>query len=414
MTQVDINPDRLADRLERLGRIGETPTGMRRMAFTPADVEGRAYVAGLMREAGLTVRTDTAGNVIGRVEGSVPGLPAIGIGSHADTVPNGGKYDGALGVMAAIECLQNLKDRSVATRHPIEVLNFTNEEGTSFHTWLFGSSAMAGALRSGDLTAVDVEGVSLGQRLRDVGGDAGRIHEARRERGEFSAYLELHIEQGPVLHGGGVAIGEVTAITGRAALSVCVKGSANHAGTTPMPNRRDALLAASHVVQAVNAIASQEEICRVGTVGIARVSPNAENVIPGVVDLTVDFRDVELDRIAEAQRRLREVCRGLASDRGVEVEVLEHGVTRPTPMNPGLRRVIRAAAEGLGLEVAAVPSGAGHDAQSMAEITDAGMIFVPSVGGVSHSPDEYTRPEDCANGARVLLRSLLAVDAERD
>ena len=248
-----INPQRLNDTLQSLGKIGETPEGMQRIAFSPADVKGREFVKTLMREAGMSVRVDAAGNVIARKEGTTDGLPAIGMGSHTDTVPKGGKYDGALGVIAAIESVQTLKDAAIATRHPIEVLIYTNEEGTQFRRWLYGSRAMAGLLEDDDLTCVDELGVSIGERLKDVGGDVTRISEdSARSPDEFSAYLELHIEQGPVLHRTGVAIGDVTAITGRIGMNVSVRGFANHAGTTPMGHRRDALMAATHVIQSVN------------------------------------------------------------------------------------------------------------------------------------------------------------------
>ncbi len=206
----------------------------------------------------------------------------------------------------------------------------------------------------------------------------------------------------------------VTAITGRIALEVSIIGFANHAGTTPMTNRRDALLTASRIIQAVNSIATHEEICRVGTVGMAKVSPNAENVIPGRVDLSVEFRDVELDRLHEAVHRLNGICQQLVLDKDFEIKVSELGVTKSAPMSPRLREIIEKASLGLGLNTTSLPSGAGHDAQSMAEITDVGMIFVPSVDGISHSPKEYSDPEACANGANVLLNSLLAIDGEGD
>ena len=409
-----INALRLSESLESLGRIGETPEGMQRIAFSPADVEGREFVNGLMTKAGLSVRVDTAGNVIARKEGSEEGLPAIGMGSHTDTVPKGGKYDGALGVLGAIECVQTLKDAGVTARHPLEVLIYTNEEGTQFRRWLYGSRAMAGLLEEDDLTAIDEIGVPIGERLKDIGGDVTRILEAARTSDEFSAYLELHIEQGPVLHRTSVSIGDVTAITGRIGMNVSVRGFANHAGTTPMGHRRDALLAATHVIQTVNAIATDEEICRVGTVGMVEVSPNAENVIPGRVDVSVEFRDETVDRIRQAATRFREVCDGLCQRWDVSIEIEEIGLAAPAPMNDDIRGVIRESARKLGLSLSSMPSGAGHDAQSMAEITKAGMIFVPSVDGVSHSPREYTAPEDCANGANVLLQTLLTLDAELD
>ena len=409
-----INPQRLNDTLQSLGEIGETPEGMQRIAFSHADVKGREFVKTLMCEAGMSVRVDAAGNVIARKEGTTDGLPAIGMGSHTDTVPKGGKYDGALGVIAAIECVQTLLDAAIATRHPIEVLIYTNEEGTQFRRWLYGSRAMAGLMEDDDLTCVDELGVSIGERLKDIGGDVTRIMDAVRSADEFSAYLELHIEQGPVLHRTGVAIGDVTAITGRIGMNVSVRGFANHAGTTPMGHRRDALMAATHVIQSVNRIATAEEMCRVGTVGMVEVSPNAENVIPGRVDISVEFRDETTQRIRQAADRFREVCDSLSQQWDVTIEIEEIGLAAPAPMHDEIRAVIRESARNLGLSLSSIPSGAGHDAQSMTEITKAGMIFVPSVDGVSHSPREYTSPEDCANGANVLLQTLLTLDATLD
>ncbi len=409
-----INAQRLSETLESLGRIGETPEGMQRIAFSPADVEGREFVKSLMTEAGLNVRVDTAGNVIARREGSVGGLPTIGMGSHTDTVPKGGQYDGALGVLAAIECVQSLKDEGISTRHPLEVLIYTNEEGTQFRRWLYGSRAMAGLMEDEDLTCVDELGVPIGDRLKDIGGDVSRIGEAVRSPEEFSAYLELHIEQGPVLHRTGIDIGDVTAITGRIGMNVSVRGFANHAGTTPMGHRRDALMAATHVIQSVNRIATDEEMCRVGTVGMVEVSPNAENVIPGRVDISVEFRDETTQRIRQAADRFREVCDSLCQRWDVTIDIEEIGLAAPAPMHDDVRSVIRDSARKLGLSFSSLPSGAGHDAQSMAEITRAGMIFVPSVNGISHSPHEYTSPEDCTNGANVLLQTLLSLDAELD
>ena len=409
-----IDAARLKKTLQSLGRIGETPEGMQRIAFSPADVKGREFVMSLMREAGLDVRVDAAGNVIARKEGSEDGLPAIGMGSHTDTVPKGGKYDGALGVLGAIECVQTMKDHGITTRHPLEVLVYTNEEGTQFRRWLYGSRAMAGLMEDDDLDCVDELGVSIGERLKDIGGDVSRISEAARSADEFSAYLELHIEQGPVLHRTGIDIGDVTAITGRIGMNVSIRGFANHAGTTPMEHRRDALIAASHVIQSVNAIPREEEMCRVGTVGMVEVSPNAENVIPGRVDISVEFRDETTHRIRQAADRFREVCDDLSRRWDVTIEIEEIGLASPAPMNGDIRAVIRESARNLGLSLSSLPSGAGHDAQSMAEITKAGMIFVPSVDGVSHSPREYTSPGDCANGANVLLQTLLTLDATLD
>ena len=405
-----ISSERLSSTLQALGQIGESSEGMQRIAFSPADVEGRRYVMELMRGAGLNVRTDHAGNIIARRRGREERAQAIVMGSHVDTVPSGGKYDGALGVLAAIEVMRTLNELGIITRHPAEVLVFTNEEGTSFQRWLLGSRAMAGLWEQDDFEAVDSEGIGIGERLAAIGGDLARVDEARRDRKELRAYLELHIEQGPVLHQGGVPVGVVTGITGRAVFQVTVRGMANHAGTTPMEARSDAFLAASRFALAVNAIVTEEETCRVGTIGRVSVKPNAVNVIPGEVDLSVEFRDIDMKRLADAERRLHQVALELAGATATEIEVERLELGQACPLGDRIQGIVADAAGRLGLASRAVPSGAGHDAQAMAAITEAGMIFVPSEGGISHSPREYTSPEDCANGANVLLHSLLALD----
>lgn len=406
-----INPTRLNQTLQGLGRIGETPQGMQRLAFSLADVAGREYTIGLMRRAGLATRIDPAGNVIGRREGSHPDLPALALGSHIDTVPNGGKFDGGLGVMGAIEAAQTLADHRISLRHPIEVLVFTNEEGTRFHRWLFGSRAMAGLLEPGDLSAVDDEGVSIGARLSDIGGDLDNIHQARRRPGELAAYFELHIEQGPELYQRGTPIGVVTAITGRAVFAVEVVGKANHAGTTPMSDRHDALVSASRLTLAVHRIAREMEVCRVSTVGSLQVHPNAVNVVPGRVRLAAEFRDERRESLAAAEVELRRSAAEISAADGVDISIEQIEATPPVPIPARLQELVAEASAECGLESQRLPSGAGHDAQAMAAITHPAMIFVPSVSGVSHAPEEYSTPQDCANGASALLRLLLLADA---
>ena len=405
-----INALRLNHSLEDLGRIGHTDQGMQRVAFSDFDMEGRAHTMELMRQVGLDVRIDPAGNIIGRKDGSVPGLTPIALGSHIDTVPSGGKYDGALGVMGAVECLRTLQDESTATRHPLEVLVFTNEEGTGFPHWLFGSRAMAGSLAPEDLTAVDHEGAGLETRLQAIGGDLSRIHEAIRKPGELSAYLELHIEQGPSLERSGTPIGVVTGITGRAAFEVEVKGTANHAGTTPMGLRHDALLSASRLILTVERIASELEVCRVGTVGRVSVSPNATNVVPGTVGFSVEFRDVDSKALTAAEAKFRRNAAIIEDSDGVSVEIQALPPTIPAPIKQEMQDLVAQASAGLGLATERLPSGAGHDAQAMAAITNVAMIFVPSIDGISHSPSEFSTPQACAEGAQVLLDLLLLAD----
>ena len=410
MEKLNINPTRLNQTLLNLGSIGSTPDGMQRLAFTQYDIEARDMTISLMRGAGLTTRIDTAGNIIARKEGTSPDLAAIALGSHIDTVPNGGKYDGALGVMGAIEVAQILEDTHTTLRHPLEIVVFTNEEGTRFKRWLFGSRAMAGLLEQDDETAADEDGIPMSSRLGDIGGNMLQINKAPRGRSELAAYFELHIEQGPELHQSGVPIGVVTGITGRWVYGVEITGVANHAGTTPMNGRRDALVSASQLVLAVQSLASELEICRVGTVGNIQSYTNAANVIPGRISLGVEFRDVDMRCLAEADREFHKLAKQIEQKDGVNITITRFENTESVEINRAMQNLVEQAADLTGLNHKRLPSGAGHDAQAIANITDAAMIFVPSINGISHAPEEYSTPEDCANGAQVLLNLLMLAD----
>ena len=410
MTQPTVDGARLNRTLQELGRFGDSPQGMQRIAFSPDDVAGRRYIMSLMTQAGLDIRIDAGGNIIARKEGSVAGLPAIGMGSHADTVPSGGKYDGALGVMAALECAQTLADNHLTLRHPVEVMVFTNEEGTRFHRWLLGSRAMSGLLLPEDLAAVDDEGVTLASRMSDIGGDLSRVDEAQRAAGELAAFFELHIEQGPTLYQTGTPIGVVTGITGRALFEVEIDGMANHAGTTPMADRHDALVSASRLVLAVQRMAAEDEICRVATTGAIEAHPNAANVIPGKARISVEFRDVSMDALSAAETELRRAVERVSSDEGVTMQIHRQRFTSSVPIADSMQAMVEEAAGRSSLESQRLPSGAGHDAQALAQIAEMAMIFVPSVNGISHSPEEFTTPEDCANGAQTLLNLLTLAD----
>ncbi|MCH8987604.1 MAG: M20 family metallo-hydrolase [Chloroflexi bacterium] len=410
MPRYSINEPRFNQTLEELGHLGESPDGMDRVAYSPADIAGREYTVKLMREAGLETRIDTAGNIIGLRAGSDDSLSAIALGSHTDTVPKGGKYDGALGVMAAIEVVRTLQEQGHRTRHPVEVINFTNEEGTRFHRWLVGSRSMAGQLEQEDLDAVDDDGYGLGPCLADIGGNISRIGEAARNPGELAAYFELHIEQGPNLYQSGTPIGVVTGITGRAVFEVEIEGKANHAGTTPMSTRRDALVSASKLVLAIQKMAAEQEICRVSTVGSIKAIPNAVNVIPGNASIGLEFRDTDMEALAAAEQELRRITGQAAVNDGVDIEVNRHRFTSSVPIKPEMQALVAEAAVNCGLAWEPLPSGAGHDAQAVAAIAPVAMLFVPSVAGISHSPEEYSTPEDCANGAQVLLELLLLAD----
>ena len=410
MPRYSINESRINQTLQELGRLGESPEGMDRVAYSPEDIAGRDYTIKLMQEAGLETRIDAAGNIIGRRAGSDDNLPAIALGSHTDTVPKGGKYDGALGVMGAIEVIRTLEEQGHLTRHPLEVIDFTNEEGTRFHRWLVGSRSMSGLLEQEDLDALDDDGLSLGPCIADIGGDLSRIGEAVRSPGELAAYFELHIEQGPYLHQSGNPIGVVTGITGRAVFEVEIEGKANHAGTTPMSTRRDALVSASKLILNIQKMAAEQEICRVSTVGSIKAIPNAVNVIPGHASIGLEFRDTDMEALAAAEQELRRITDQAAVDDIVDIEVIRHRFTSAVPITADMQALVAEAAENCGMAWEPLASGAGHDAQAVANIAPVAMIFVPSIDGISHAIEEYSTPQDCANGAQVLLELLLLAD----
>jgi len=410
MPRYSINESRINQTLQELGHLGESPEGMDRVAYSPEDIAGRDYTIKLMQEAGLETRIDAAGNIIGRRAGSDDNLPAIAFGSHTDTVPKGGKYDGALGVMGAIEVIRTLEEQGHRTRHPLEVIDFTNEEGTRFHRWLVGSRSMSGLLEQEDLDALDDDGLSLGPCIADIGGDLSRIGEAVRSPGQLAAYFELHIEQGPYLHQSGNPIGVVTGITGRAVFEVEIEGKANHAGTTPMSTRRDALVSASKLVLNIQKMAAEQEICRVSTVGSIKAIPNAVNVIPGHASIGLEFRDTDMEALAAAEQELRRITDQAAVDDTVDIEVIRHRFTSAVPITADMQALVAEAAENCGMTWEPLASGAGHDAQAVANIAPVAMIFVPSIDGISHAIEEYSTPQDCANGAQVLLELLLLAD----
>lgn len=397
---------RLEQRIKALSQFGANREGgVSRVAFSEADIAGREYVKGLMREAGLRVGVDAAGNIIGRREGREPNLPAILFGSHIDSVPGGGNYDGDLGVMGGIEAAQLLYDHKIETRHPLEVVVFTDEEGG-----MVGSLAMIGRAQGVDLEAVSHSGKTIREGVRAVGGDPDRLELARRKPGDPLAFIELHIEQGAFLHDEGVPIGVVEGIVGIRWWEVVVEGVANHAGTTDMSRRRDALLSASELVLGVNRIATTLPGRQVATVGQIRAEPGAPNVIPGRVVMSLEIRDLAAERIQEVFDGIYAEAGRIAAARHTPIRFRESFNAAPAPTDERMRRIIAACTKDLGLRYKLMPSGAGHDAQEMAHIAPTGMIFVPSVLGISHSPKEYTSPEDMANGVNVLLRTVMALD----
>ena len=409
MAPIRIHPARLHRMLADLREIGRTDAGgVERIAYTDADVRGRERVMAWMQAAALAVRIDAAGNIIGRREGHDPSLTPLAVGSHTDTVPNGGAFDGSVGVLAALECVWTMQDRAHLTRHPLEVIVFQNEEGG-----LHGSAAMAGALNASDLHRTTMSGKSLHDGIAFIGGDPDNLDTAHRSAGDLAAYLELHIEQGAVLEHREAEIGVVQGIFGIEQWDVTVRGAANHAGTTPMAQRRDALLAAADLIRVVNDVAKRAGGSQVGTVGQIGAKPGAPNVIPGEVTLCVELRDMEADAILRLFIEIETRSRAIAAATGTTIEFASRALgVMPASTDPAVRAAITTAARGLDLSHYAMPSGAGHDAQNLAPIVPIGMIFIPSVGGISHSPEEYSRPEDIVNGANVLLNAVLGLDGD--
>ena len=404
----------LRQNLEALSAFGRPPggtfaDGVTRLGYSQADVDGRAFVMGKLRAAGLAPRTDAAGNIFAQRPGADPSRPPILFGSHIDSVTSGGNFDGDLGSLAALEVVRALDGAGARTRHPLEIVIWANEEGGAYQPSLGGSRLAVGEMAEGELDVV-VDGVAKRDALVRIGGDASRLADARRSPGAYSAYVELHIEQGGNLDRERLGLGVVEGIVTVDRYEVTVDGFANHAGTTPMAERSDALLAAAHLTVAVNEIVRGEQGRQVGTVGRLHVSPNAPNVIPGRVVHTIELRDLlsaKLDVLAERiQARAREIA--AATDTTIGFRRINHN--EGASADGRVQRAVEHAADTLGLTRVRMPSGAGHDAQMAARLCPMGMIFVPSIAGISHSPKELTRWEDCANGANALLHTVLALD----
>ena len=407
-----INADRLRAHLEALSVFGRPAggafaDGVSRVAYSDADLAGRKYVMQLMKDAGLTPRIYAAGNIFARRPGTADTLPPVLFGSHTDSVPNGGNFDGDLGTLAAIEVIQTLNEARITTRRPLEIVDWQNEEGFAFNNGVCGSRIVAGRLDLGELDAV-WNGMKKSDAIRKIGGAPERIAEARRAPGSIACYLELHIEQGGTLEKSGTPIGVVEGIVAIDRYDVEIRGFANHAGTTPMPDRQDALVAASYLTLAVNDTIRGEPGRQVGTVGQLTVTPNVPNIVPGGVRMVIELRDLSGKIIARLADAIRSRAREIAAQTRTEIDVRPAAHHDAALATPAVQQSIEAICAKLGLKTQRLPSGAGHDAQMMALLAPMGMIFVPSVAGISHSPKELTHWEDCARGANVLLHTVLA------
>jgi len=386
--------------------------GHTRLAFSREDRLAREAVAGFMKDAGLKVRVDPAGNIIGRREGVRPEAPVIMAGSHIDTVREGGRFDGMAGVIAAIQAVRCLQSRNLTTQHPLEVVVFTSEEPNEFGVSTVGSRAMAGTLDTQLLATLrNKDGLSLGEAVDSIGGDARSIAQAARRNGDILTYLELHIEQGPVLDGMGIPIGVVTGIAGFARGQVTVLGCSDHAGTTPMHGRRDALAAAAELVLALERIARRKNLHgTVATIGVLHNSPNAANVVPGKVTMVTDIRSTRLKLIERAERAFQEELRRISARRAVDIAFSGLNHSLPVAMDAWVMGLLQEACQACGTPYHLMASGAGHDASHISGIARAGIVFVPSRMGRSHCPEEWTDFEHIALGAQILEATILKID----
>ncbi|WP_103668882.1 Zn-dependent hydrolase [Pseudanabaena sp. BC1403] len=401
-----INCDRLDRSLAELATIGKLPNGgVCRLAFSEEDILARKLIKTWMLEAGMSVRSDAVGNIIGTYAGTESGTAALATGSHIDTVPVGGRFDGCLGVLAGIEVAKVFQESQIRLRHPFEVIVFSDEENS-----VIGCKAIAGNAPTDPERYRRKDGTSIQDCLKNVGGDWDKLHTAKRDRHEIAAFIELHVEQGGVLEALDKQIGVVTGIVGQYRFMVTIIGRPNHAGTTPMHMRKDALVAASQLVLAINRLGVETKGEQVATVGHMTVSPNATNVVPARVDMSIDLRDLSEENLQYLIAQIEKECEAIAQNTGTEFTIEQKLHVLPTPANSELMEAITNVCQELKLSYDYLPSRAGHDAQEIGRFTNMGMIFVPSLDGISHSQDEYTSPEQCAQGANVLLHTLLVID----
>ncbi len=401
-----INGARLNAHLAEIAQFGRNPQGgVSRVAYTEFDRQAREYTMRLMREAKLEPRIDAAGNIIGRREGRDKNLPPLTMGSHIDSVPEGGNYDGQVGSMGAIEVAQTLSENGITLRHPLEVIIFENEEGGTY-----GSHAMTEGITEKQLNLVSQSGKTIREGIRFIGGDPDKISSPLRKPGDIAAYLELHIEQGGILDSEKIDIGVVEGIVGINQWEVTIDGFANHAGTTPMNQRRDAMLAAARFIDMVNRVVTSLPGRQVGTVGKLQAQPGAYNVIPGKVTLGLELRDLDAKKIDSMFEKIQAEAGAISKATGTAFSYKPTNTIVPALCDSRIQKIIESTAKGKGLSTKYMPSGAGHDAQEMARIGPAAMIFIPSRDGISHSPREFSKPEDINNGANVLLQTLLKLD----
>jgi len=411
--ELTINKARLLDRLERLAQIGKLgDTGVCRLALSKEDRQAVGLVKSWFEEAGLAARIDNFGNLIGRMEGKIPEAPVLMLGSHIDSQPYGGRFDGTVGVLGALEAAQTMRERGLMPEMPIEVASFCDEEGCRFNKGLFGVRGILGQLEEGELERTDRDGVTRRQALIAFGCDPERFADSVYRPGSIGAYLELHIEQGPVLEALGQPVGIVTGIAGPLWLTVTLTGAAGHAGSVPMRMRKDALVGAARIILALREIASRDpDAPTVGTVGSLQVFPDSRNIIPEKVEFTVDLRDINRERRDRLEAELMETIRRTAEEYGLEAELREDTNSPQRYCAEWIKDAMRRSAREMGLAPPELMSGPFHDALAMSYACDYGMIFVRCREGISHNPREFAAIDDIALGAELLYRT--AVDIAR-
>lgn len=406
---LSVNQQRIESRIMELAKFGKDANSRgNRVAFTQDDINARAWYIGLLKNAGLEVTIDEAGNIIGKRKGINPVLKPIAFGSHLDMVPDGGDYDGCVGAIGSLEIIEILNENKHLTEHPLEVIIFSNEEGGTI-----GSMAMAGYLTTEGLKQKSQAGLTMAEGIKAIGGNPESIQNSIRRKGDIKAFIELHIEQGGILEKEKVQIGVVEGIVGIVHWEVTVDGFANHAGTTPMNMRQDALLAASQFIIAVNEVTRSVPGNQVGTIGKIAVMPGAYNVIPGKVQLGLELRDLSAAKIESLFKSIEKRASAIAASSNTTISfVRQANASKPALTDKSLQQFISMAAKTLGLTTKFMQSGAGHDAQEIALIAPVAMIFVPSRAGISHSPKEFTTATDMANGANVLMQTILQLDKQ--
>lgn len=413
MSNFPINAQRLWEDILALAEITDPARPYTRRSFSPLFLKGRAWLQQRFEQAGLSVHIDAAGNLIGRLEGRTPGSGTIAVGSHSDTVPGGGRFDGIAGVITALEVVRSLKDRGIVLDHALEVIDFLAEEPSEYGLSCVGSRGITGALEAQMLGFQDASGEALGDAIVRVGGEPARLGSAKRQ--DIRAFLELHIEQGIVLENGHRDVGIVTAIAGIRRIEIVFEGSADHAGTTPMDLRRDALAAAAETVTSVRTLAERlaatPGVYFVATVGILEIEPGASNVVPRRARIVIDARSTRVDVLETFQEGIERESQAHARRLRVTRQPLRILSNAPSvALDAALRETLAEAARGFGLGSLELASGAGHDAAFMSRICPSAMVFVPCREGKSHTPEEWSEPEQIAAGAAVILEAVRRID----